>query len=491
MARRLLSQNDEFDHSPVQDPDMRTFSTLRRFQRDERGAVGLIFGLSIIPLMGLTGVAVDYARATSVRAELQMAADATALALAKDAVKLDAGQTTIRAQAVFDGNWGKRFESELTSLTVTRETDRFKIQAKAHVKYSFLPVLGLNGIDVAVTSTSGWGVNKIEIALVLDNTGSMGWSGKMPELKKALCGNTTCSNTMPTSGFVRHMQDAAIDADQIRVALVPFDTTVRVPASVQASVLTSPNSPGTVSYGGAGYCGMAPVTAQRVSWLRFADRDKDTIASGWNASGVWVGSGCGVGRITKATWQGCLWDRDQTGNRDVTADGVNPASIETLYPAVTCRSNDLARMASLMDVKANGPQLITALAAMKPSGNTNLTIGINWGMNMLMPGQPMSNAIPAEPNLSRFMILLTDGDNTENRQGFFASAIDPRARLACTNAKAQGIVIYAVRVIEGNKSLLQDCSSGPGYYYEVATAAQIDDVFKAIAGRIGSIRLTN
>lgn len=106
---------------------MRTFSSLRRLQRDERGTVGIIFGLSIVPLMGLTGAAVDYARATSVWAELQMAADATALALAKDGVKLDAGQTNIRAQAVFDGNWGKRFESELTSLTVTRETDRFKV----------------------------------------------------------------------------------------------------------------------------------------------------------------------------------------------------------------------------------------------------------------------------------------------------------------------------------------------------------------------------
>ena len=63
---------------------MRTFSTLRRFQRDERGTVGLIFGLSLIPMMGITGAAVDYARASSVRAELQMPADATALALAKD-----------------------------------------------------------------------------------------------------------------------------------------------------------------------------------------------------------------------------------------------------------------------------------------------------------------------------------------------------------------------------------------------------------------------
>jgi Flp pilus assembly protein TadG len=491
MARRLLSTVDESDGPAGEEAMMTTFSSLKRFRRDERGTVGLIFGLSIMPLMGLTGVAVDYARASSVRAELQMAADATALALAKDAVKLDAGQAYIRAQAVFNGNYAKRFDSALTSLTVTRETDRFKVEAKAHVTYALLPILGLNGTDVAVSSTSGWGINKIEIALVLDNTGSMGWSNKMPELKKALCGNTTCSSTMPTSGFVRQMQDAAVNTDQIRVALVPFDTTVRVPLAVQTSAVAAPATAGTVSYSGAGYCGSAPVTAQRVSWFRFADRDKDTIASDRDASSVWVGRGCGVGRISKATWQGCLWDRDQTGNRDTTALGVVPTSIETLYPAVTCRSNNLARMASLMDVKANGPQLITALAAMQPSGNTNLTIGVNWGMNMLTPGLPMSTAIPAEPNLSRFMILLTDGDNTENRQTGSAAAIDARARAACTNAKAQGITIYAIRVIEGNKSLLQDCSSGPGYYYEVSSAAQIDDVFKAIAGRIGSIRLTN
>ncbi len=297
------------------------------------------------------------------------------------------------------------------------------------------------------------------------------------------------------------MKAASTVPDQIRIALVPFDTTVRVPLAAQNAVAAGTPINGSFSYTGAGYCGANPTDARRVSWslagapptswFRFADRDKDTNASNRDAANVFVGQGCGVGRVTQASWLGCLWDRDQNANRDTTPSGVNVADVETLYPAVNCRSNSLARMAPLVDVAANTSQLIAALATMQPSGNTNLTIGVNWGANMLLPGAPMSTAAPPDANLSRFMILLTDGDNTENRTSTSASGIDPRARLACQNAKAQGVTIYAIRVIEGNQSLLRDCSSGPGFYFEVATAAQLDPVFRTIAGRIGSIRLTN
>jgi nitric oxide reductase activation protein len=103
----------------------------------------------------------------------------------------------------------------------------------------------------------------------------------------------------------------------------------------------------------------------------------------------------------------------------------------------------------------------------------------------------MSTAAAAQPNLSRFMILLTDGDNTENRRTGSSSAIDARTRLACANAKAQGIVVYSVRVIEGNRDLLRECASSPANYYEVSAASQLDAVFRTIASQIGSIRLTN
>jgi hypothetical protein len=478
----------------------------KRFSRNERGAVALMFGLSAVPVFGLVGAAVDYNRASATRMELQAAADATSLSLAKSATALPIAQAIIRGQDVFNGNWNDRTHVSTPAVTISRGTDTYRVQASAQVRTVMLPIIGINYINIGTESVSGWGVSKIEIALVLDNTGSMGWSSKMQELKKALCGNQDCSLANPTSGFIYEMRRASQMPDQIRIGLVPFDTTVRVPMAVQTAVNTGSALNNTFSYSGAGYCGSNPTAAERVSWsltgapptswFRFADRDKDTRASDRNASNVWVGTGCGTGRATRANWLGCLWDRDQSGNRDTNPNGVNVGDVETLYPAVNCRSDNLARMAPLVDVApaANAAQLISQLGSMQPSGNTNLTIGVTWGANTLLPGAPMSTAatnVPGLPPINRFMILLTDGDNTENRTSNNASGIDPRARLACQNAKAQGITIFAIRVIEGNQQLLRDCSSGPGFYYEVSTAAQLDPVFKSIAGRIGSIRLTN
>jgi hypothetical protein len=478
----------------------------RRFSRDQRGAVGFMFGLSAVPVFGLVGAAVDYNRASAARMELQAAVDATSLALAKSATTMPIAQAIARGEAVFGANWQDRTSVSAPTVTITRGTDTYRVAASAQVRTVMLPIIGINYINIGTESVSGWGVSKIEIALVLDNTGSMGWSSKMQELKKALCGNQDCSAPNPTAGFVYEMRRASQVADQIRIALVPFDTTVRVPQAVQTAVNTGSALNNSFSYSGAGYCASNPTAAQRVSWslpgapptswFRFADRDKDTTASNRNASNVFVGTGCGTGRAARATWQGCLWDRDQAGNRDTRPTDVIVSDVETLYPAVNCRSNNLARMAPLIDVApaANTAQLIGQLASMQPSGNTNLTIGVTWGANMLLPGAPMSTAavnVSGEPPINRFMILLTDGDNTENRTSQNNGGIDPRARIACENAKTQGVTIFSIRVIEGNQQLLRDCSSGPGFYYEVSNAAQLDPVFKSIAGRIGSIRLTN
>ena len=59
----------------------RRFSS--RFKRDERGAVAVIFGLSLLPMMGLTGAAIDYNRASLARTSANVAADSAALATVK------------------------------------------------------------------------------------------------------------------------------------------------------------------------------------------------------------------------------------------------------------------------------------------------------------------------------------------------------------------------------------------------------------------------
>ncbi|HEY8564417.1 MAG TPA: pilus assembly protein TadG-related protein [Beijerinckiaceae bacterium] len=53
-----------------------------RFWRDVRGTTAVLFGLAMLPLLGLTGVAVDYSRATNLHGFLQTASDAAAIGAA-------------------------------------------------------------------------------------------------------------------------------------------------------------------------------------------------------------------------------------------------------------------------------------------------------------------------------------------------------------------------------------------------------------------------
>jgi Flp pilus assembly protein TadG len=63
----------------------RLIATLRNrvsaFVRAEQGNVAITFGIAIIPIIGMVGVAVDYSRANSVRTDLQAALDSAALML--------------------------------------------------------------------------------------------------------------------------------------------------------------------------------------------------------------------------------------------------------------------------------------------------------------------------------------------------------------------------------------------------------------------------
>ena len=88
------------------------------------------------------------------------------------------------------------------------------------------------------------------------------------------------------------------------------------------------------------------------------------------------------------------------------------------------------------------------------------------------------------------MILLTDGENTQNRFTTNGSAIDARTTLACQTAKDAGIRIYTVRVINGDRTLLQNCATNASMYYEVSSAAQLTPVFQQIAREISQVRLT-
>jgi len=162
----------------------------------------------------------------------------------------------------------------------------------------------------------------------------------------------------------------------------------------------------------------------------------------------------------------------------------------TLFPAKQCGSQ-LVSMMPLTDVLDDPgfTSLNSKIDAMQASGNTNVTIGLEWGWHSLTPNLPLSQASDPSPDRDKVVVLLTDGTNTQNRWSSSESSIDARTSLACTNAKNANIKIYTVRVIDGNASLLKACASKPSMYYEVSQASDLNAVFSSIAQNLARLRI--
>ena len=182
-------------------------------------------------------------------------------------------------------------------------------------------------------------------------------------------------------------------------------------------------------------------------------------------------------------WNGCVMDREKEHDVLDTA----PKNKETDFVAHQATSCPV-ELLPLTNV--SGPTSISKINSMTPTGNTNVTIGLAWAWHALTARQPLHEASAPKEDLDKVIILLTDGDNTQNRWSSVQSEIDERTKTACDNVKAANIKLYTVRVINGNADLLQTCASGPDMFYDVQNASQLNAVFKGIATNLANLRIT-
>jgi Flp pilus assembly protein TadG len=404
---------------------MRIFSSFRRHQG---GNAAIMFSFAMLPTMLAGGAVVDYSRATAVRAELQAAVDSAALGVARDGAIMNNDEIQAHGRHFFDANFQTASDVTISTFSIVRQGKIVTVTAKGAVKTATLGVVSVDHLDIGATGQTVWGVNKIELALALDNTGSMGSSGKMTALKQS------------ANNLLDILQRYAPEQDSFKVSIVPFNTQVKV---------------GTAS--------------KDATWLYYP-------TTGVNTSLI----------TDKAHWTGCVIDRSQ--NQDVDASSPIAGNTNTLYPAVKC---DQSSLQPILPLTNNWDTLHTTVNAMQAAGNTNVTIGLAWALTQLTPGEPLSQAQPFETeNLTKIIILLTDGDNTQNRFTTNSALIDDRTELACSNVKDKKIRVYTVRVINGNADLLRNCATKTSMYYDVQSASQLNPVFEAIGNEIAAIRLT-
>ena len=408
-------------------PGMSRLTMPKRFAADDRGAVALIFALALIPLMLSVAAAVDYSRASLARADLQSATDAAILTVGRSAIESNATDVTAQTRKAFDAGFQRGDGTTVTNFTVVRNGPTLTVEVNAQVPLAFAGILKRDGVSLKATAEVQLGTTDLEVALVVDNTGSMAEAGKMTELKRA------------AKGLIDRLQSAAATATttSVKIAIVPFDTSVRVNATVPPP-----------------------------SWVRLmtgggSDDDDD-----------------------ENSWKGLIVDRDQPYD----VQGTLPsASSATLYPGIPSETANLQR---IMPLSKDFTALRSHVDAMSPNGFTNTTIGLAWGLNVLTPGAPMSGTAEApRPNLRKHIVFLTDGENTRNRWTTTPSLIDGRTSLICDEIKKANITIHTIRLVEGNETLLKSCASDPSLYHSVTSATDLKPIFDKVAARIIAMRI--
>lgn len=442
----------------------------RRFwsgQEGRKGNAAILFALALIPMVGVTGAAVDYSMANSNRASMQKALDSTALALAK-LMPLSQSQLDAQGWQIFQASLGNvSINLQPSDLQIsTPGTGKLVLNVSGQYQASITGVIGVHSFPIGAHAEVTWGIKKLEVALALDNTGSMSSNNKMTELKKA------------AHNLLNTLEQAAKNPGDVKVSIIPFHIQTKVgTANINASWLRwdiweSENG----SCNKSGYNSQNSCENQKVCTIP-QYTSKSTCE---NNGGSWVNATWTP--ANRSAWTGCVEDRDQSHDTLDTA----PTTNATRFPAHQCSWS----LAEIMPLTHNWSDLHTRIDAMVSSGNTNVTIGLAWAWHSLTQGEPLTQAAAPAPDLSKYIILLTDGDNTQNRWTGSQSSIDARTSAACTNAKAAGFRIYTIRVINGNADLLRNCATDPSMYFDVQSAGELDAVFNAIGGQLASLHLS-
>jgi Flp pilus assembly protein TadG len=201
--------------------------TLRRLARRRDGNVAILFGVSAIPIIVGAGIAIDAARAYTVKMELSAALDASALAVGSS-TGLTSAQLQTRLQNYFNANFpNAAVPTSNISVSMTDPTQpQITVTASATVPMTILQLLGFNTIQVQASNQVTKGTNALELALVLDNTGSMMCGDTFP----SGCSTPSHISALKTDGqqIVDTLFADSVDPTKLKISVVPYVTAVNV-----------------------------------------------------------------------------------------------------------------------------------------------------------------------------------------------------------------------------------------------------------------------
>lgn len=506
-------------------------STLFGVARNRRGGVATFLAATIIPLVAFVGLAVDTGRGYLMKTRLNYALDAAALAGGRVMFDVAARNQAIDRffKANFpDGFMGATVTGPTATINVAEQT--LKLDATAKIGTSLMTVLGVKDMDVGASAEVQRQIKGMELALVLDITGSMrstapgSSQSKIEDLKDA------------SMKLVEVLYAGRDEIDDFYMAVVPYTGVVNIGQQHVGWLQPFVPKPGEHENNNTPYD----------NGTQFGYMDASYDHEKWKDS------------YYPTVWKGCVEARyDKTDDSPVPIDNGldltdDPPSVEKFYPSYWPKDGSSytwhhGNVSEHNGKNAKGPNKncgdpIQPLIKLRVDietvidgleywrlGGTIGNQGLVWGWRVIsprwrglwigaeasyLPKDYFDDLLAAGAPLSdKAVIMMTDGQNNISGSGYTAygernwewlgtdnedeieADINRLMLKTCDAMKDEGIIIYTITFDtesdeeEDVRETYRKCATTPDHYFNSPGEDELTAAFVTIGTQLSNLRL--
>ncbi len=402
------------------------------FLKDDSGSMITIFALVLVPMLLMAGMALDFGRAYKGKAAVTQTLDAGLLYVAS----LYSIDKTINVDLELEKYFARTFNEVVVqnlnlTATVSANGSDFTGNATGKVPTTLMRLAQINEVDFNVNAKVS--LPKMEVALVLDNTGSMQWPDPTKIVALRQAAHDLVAELMPAG-----------PSDKMKIGLVPYAKFVNVGASMSGKSWLKPPA--------SGFAGWKGCVASRLSPLDIEDGSYGNKIPAIKATQP---SNCPDAKVLLLT--------KNKGTVDTGIDAMAGSGYTYIPGGLMWGWRLLSDQAPFTEGSAVSNSITKAIVLMTDGENT------------ILPGSPQKSCYAG-------------GWQTQCPSG----AADTVTQNLCDNIKAAGIAIYTVafKAPAGAKVLMKSCASNPSYFYDATDSAALKIAFQNIAKSLLRLRVT-
>ncbi|MAF68357.1 MAG: hypothetical protein CMH25_03320 [Micavibrio sp.] len=495
---------------------LKSLNLFKDYVRQTAGATAVAFAIAIPIVVGSIGLATDFAFAYLVRQRLSHALDAAAVAAA--AASNEGANLQAKIEEFLYRNYPESKIGTIHDLQITQNGSKINVSASSRFDTYFAKFLGVEEIDVYAGTEVTREIIGLEVALVLDVTGSMSVSPVDSNGTPAEKNNMEALRDASTS-FTNILFDSAVFNDTVKIGLVPYSTSVNVGPyglgqDLNGDYYDEPfvNNPSALSYYNPQAAAETPQTPPE------EDDYSGANFQNWR--------GCVLARPNpddeKDYEAGWMWDMYRFTHRYAANNFYRQwNSYYGTYNWVVYDyfygPNRYCNKAHILPLTSNRDSILYEISKFQPEGSTSGNLGMTWGWRVISPEFPFQEgASYDDPTWKKAVVMMTDGDNTVNsvygayggytQNSVSVADMNNRFERTCTAMKEAGILIYTItfsyptsynddgvptsyNINDDTRGFYERCAT-EDKYYDALGQSELQDVFETISRELSNIHIS-